>query len=415
MAGPEARVLVVDDSEVTLDYLGRTLRGFGYVVQTALAVAPALELLASDRFDLVITDLRMPGASGLDLLHHVREKLPTTAVMMITGYASIEGAVEAVKAGAEDYLAKPFTDEELHASVKRALSRVVAVPARAGGAAARLGLIGVSEVMDRFCAALERAVEGEAPLLLLGESGSGRSAAARAVARARGGSSRLLVTIECADVGGSSPAEVRALLGEHPVCLCGLEVASHEAQEVVRRMVARAARSRAVLIVCASMDLPLLAREGVIRPDLWETLASPLVVPPLRERGEDVLLLAEHFLGTLAHEIGGPPGRITAEASRALLAYQWPGNIVELRSVIAVAIARSRGATLELAGLPPRIAAVPDQPAQRTLAEAESEHIKRVLDAVGGNKTRAAAVLGIDRKTLRTKLKALDLATDLDR
>lgn len=415
MTGPEARVLVVDDSEVTLDYLGRTLRGFGYVVETALAVAPALELLASDRFDLVITDLRMPGASGLDLLHHVREKLPTTAVMMITGYASIEGAVEAVKAGAEDYLAKPFTDEELHAAVNRVLTRVAAVRAREGGAAARLGLVGASEVMERFCAALERAVEDAALLLLLGEPGSGRSAAARAVVRARGGAGRTLVTIECEDLGGLSPADAKALLADHPLCLRRLEAASRGAQAVVRDMVARAARSRAVLIVCASIDLPRLVRGGVVRGDLWATPASPLVIPPLRERGEDVLLLAEHFLGALAHDIGDTPPRIAVEAGRALLAYAWPGNVAELRSVISVAQARSHGATLELASLPPRIAAAPDQPPQRTLAEAETEHIKRVLNSVGGNKSRAAVVLGIDRKTLRTKLKALDLVADPDR
>lgn len=199
-----ARILVVDDSEATVEVLQRTLAGKGYQVVTAMNVAMALTMLENAEVDLVITDFKMPRGSGMDLVRHVRENLRDTEVMMITGYPSIEGAVQAIKVGAEEYLAKPFTDEELFAAVRRSLDKLQMNKSRAAHKmqtpALPHGMIGQSGAMHRVFDAIEKAASTSATVLIAGESGTGKELAARAVHYGSDRSQAPFVPVNCGGI-----------------------------------------------------------------------------------------------------------------------------------------------------------------------------------------------------------------------
>ncbi|MBN2464253.1 sigma-54-dependent Fis family transcriptional regulator, partial [candidate division WOR-3 bacterium] len=197
-------LLVVDDSEATREVLQRNLAVAGYKVLTAPGVAEALKVLDGTRVDLVVTDLKMPGVSGMDLVRHVRENLRDTEVMMITGYATVEGAVQAVKTGAEEYLAKPFTDEELLAAVGRALSKLQvrrsADRETPGPGVVSPGMLGESEAMKRVLAAVAKAASTSATVLITGESGTGKELVARAIHYASVRASAPFMPVNCGGI-----------------------------------------------------------------------------------------------------------------------------------------------------------------------------------------------------------------------
>ena len=202
--GGRVRVLVVDDSPATLEVLQRNLMAAGYEALTATGVAEALSLLESARFDLVITDMKMPGADGMELVRHVRDNLRETEVMMITGYATVEGAVEAVKSGADEYLAKPFTNEELLAAVGRVVEklRLRRVGQLADGDALSQyhGLLGASPAMRRVCADIGKCARTTATVLITGESGTGKELVARAIHYSSGRASAPFVPVNCGSI-----------------------------------------------------------------------------------------------------------------------------------------------------------------------------------------------------------------------
>ena len=213
-SGEKERILVVDDSAATLEVLERNLRGQGYRVMTAASVADALGILDATPADLVITDFKMPRTSGIELVRHVRENLPDTEVMMITGYASVQGAVDAVKSGAEEYLAKPFTDDELADAVRRVLGKLAM--RRAAGARgpatprAPIGLLGESGAMQPVFVAIAKAALTPATVLISGESGTGKESVARAIHYGSARASAPFVPVNC----GAIP---EALAGERAV------------------------------------------------------------------------------------------------------------------------------------------------------------------------------------------------------
>ncbi len=394
------RILLVDDSRETLEFVGRILAGAGYAVTPVGGAVAALERLATHRYELVVTDLKMPGVSGMELLREVRERHPECEIMMITGYATIEGAVEAVKSGAQEYLAKPFTQDELLGAVRRALARLRASRAeRPDGL--RFGLAGRSAGMRRAFEALERAATGRGALLLVGEPGTGRSTAAHAVARARGVSPDRIVRAGARDVlalGRDLPGADGAL------CLHELEWAGPDALARISELV----EGPGAVFLCAGERLERLVSLGVVRGDLHAKLApTAAALPPLRERGEDVEQLARLFLSRLEGRLGSSAAGLEPEALAALRAYPWPGNVPELRDAVLEAALAARGAAIALAHLPGRIARAPGEPLARTLADVEAEHIRAMLGYAEGRKGRAAEILGIDRKTLREKLRAM--------
>ncbi len=437
------RILVVDDQRTTLEVLERNLSARGYAVLTAPAVMHALQLLETTAVDLVITDLKMPGTSGLELVRHVRENLPDTEVVMITGYPSIEGAVEAVRSGAEDYLTKPFTDEELFAAVERALEKLEArrsARPAADSPARHLGLVGESAPMQAVYRAVARAAASSATVLITGESGTGKELVARAIHYQGPRAAAPFVPVNCGGIpeglleselfgymkgaftgavssragffqtadGGtifldeiaetSTSMQVKLLrvLQDHQVVMVG----SHRPRQVNVRVLA-----------ATNKDLPALVERDTFREDLFFRLnVLTIAVPPLRERGDDVLLLARHFLSKFAKEHGRTELSFGDRALGALRSYSWPGNVRELENVVQRVVVMSEGDRVDVSDLPPhmRFSAAREGGTHRTLAEVESEHIRNVLASVGGNKSEAARILGIDRKTLRSKLERVE-------
>jgi len=433
-------ILVVDDAPDTLEMLQRNLSSAGYQIYTALGVAEAIRILESTTVDLVITDLKMPRVSGFDLIRHVRENLKDTEVMMITGYPSVEGAVKAVKAGAEDYLAKPFTDEELFAAVRRALDKL---NMRRAGEAQEItvaspppGLISESEAMKEVFAAITKAASTDATVLISGESGTGKELVARAIHYGSPRASAPFVPINCGGipeglfeselfghVKGAFTGAIESRAGFFQtadggtIFLDEISETSPSMQVKLLRVLqdkevcmVGASRTRKVdvrILTATNKDLNSLVEKGTFREDLFFRLTViNISIPPLRERGDDILLLTNHFMAKFTEESGKSKLRFSDNALRALKNYSWPGNVRELENLAQRLVVMVDGDYVDVPDLPShmRFTALKEIGLDRSLAEVEAEHIRNVLADVGGNKTEAAKILGIDRKTLREKL-----------
>jgi len=440
----KARVLVVDDAQDTLDVLQRNLSAAGFHVYTALSVPEALAVLDRSTVDLVITDLKMPKVSGLDLVRHVRENLTDTEVMMITGYATIEGAVEAVRTGAEEYLAKPFTDQELLISVRRALDKLrirrALRQAPDGKPVVGHGILGESAAMQEISRAIAKAATTTATVLISGESGTGKELVARAIHYGSARASAPFVPVNC----GAIPAELveSELFGHLKGAFTGAtdsragffqtadggSIFLDEISEMSLAMqvkllrvlqdkevwmvgVTRGHKVDVRVLTATNKHLPSLVQKGSFRDDLYFRLSViTITAPPLRERGDDVLLLANHFVSKYADEAGKPAMQFTDRAVEALRNYAWPGNVRELENLIQRLVVMKEDPLIDATDLPAvmRFAIARESHLDRTLAEVEAEYIRNVLASVNGNKTHAAQILGIDRKTLREKLKGLE-------
>jgi len=440
-SGTRQVILIVDDVPDTVEILERNLTEQGYRIYTASSVAEALEILNVVPIDLVITDYRMPKVSGLDLIRHVRENLKDTEIMMITGYASIEGAVEAIKTGAEEYLSKPFTDEELLIAIQRALDKL---HRRTAGhqlsqvtEATPYGLIGTSEAMAKVSSTLMKAASTTSTVLITGESGTGKELVARAIHYCSARASGPFVPVNCggipdglleselfghvkgaftgatqsragffqtADGGSIFLDEISELSGSLQVKL--LRVLQDK--QVYMVGADRPYEVDVKILAATNADLHGLVKKGVFREDLFFRLnVITISVPPLRERGDDILLLTHHFASKFAKEFGKPVPRFSDKALRALRDYDWPGNVRELENIVHRVVVMTDDEFIDVPDLPSlmRFSAVRGYGLDRTLSEIEAEHIQRVLSSTGGNKTTAAKILGIDRKTLREKLK----------
>ena len=439
-ASEKERILVVDDSPHTLEVLQRNLLAQGYRVFTAPGAPEAIAMLEATPVHLVITDLKMPKVSGLDLVRHVRENLKGTGVMMITGYPSIRGAVEAMKTGADEFLPKPFTDRELLSAVRQALQKAAAHRAKRAlpeaAAPIHSGFLGDSEVMRQVFAAVKRAASTAATVLITGESGTGKELAARFIHYGGPRAAAPFVPVNCGGIpeglleseifghvkgaftgatesraglfhaadGGtifldeisemSLPMQVKFLrvIQDKEVCMVG----STRTRKVDVRILA-----------ATNKNLHELVSKNAFREDLFYRLnVITINLPPLRDRDDDILLLVRHFVDRFAAEAARTPFRFSEKALRILQNYNWPGNVRELENVIQRLALMNDGDLVEAADLPQlmRFSALRKASLTRTLAEVEREYIGNVVASVGGNKTKAAEILGIDRKTLREKL-----------
>lgn len=411
----ETTILVVDDAPDTVEVLRRNLEARAFAVLTAGGVAEAVAVLRAHPVDLVVTDMRMPGGSGLRLVRHVREHEPDAEVLVITGYATVEGAVEAVKAGAESYLAKPFTAEELYAAVEAALDKLrrrrALRAASEGAVRCRWGLVGECEGMRRVGRIVARLARSSQPVLIVGERGSGRRHVASALHAASGATAAMYELRLAPPQGGGDDGDAGgAGWPQLPPCgtlyLPDVTDAPLAAQERILAAAGAAPPGRAPRVVASSVLAaePALAA-GWLAPALG---VQVIEVPPLRARGEDLALLAAHLLDVAAARAGWRSPRISDAALRALRAHSWPGNVRELRDTV-VPWVLARLETVTVADLPEalRPAARGEDETARTLAEVERDHIQAVLARERGNKSRAAERLGIDRKTLRGKLRRL--------
>ncbi len=438
------RILVVDDAESTLEVIQRNLVSKGYVVFTATGVEDALRLLDKIRVDLVITDYKMPWLSGLDLVRHIRDNLKDSEVIMITGYASIPGAVEAVKSGAVDYLSKPFTDDELFRTVEKALSKLEL--RRASNSKTDIekidsyGLVGRSPVMKEVYKVIKKTAATSATVLISGESGTGKELLARAIHYNSKRASASFVPVNC---GGIPESLLESELFGHlkgaftgayetragffqtadggTIFLDEISETSLSMQVNLLRVLqdkevcmvgdTRARKVDVRIIAATNRDLRELIKKGLFREDLFFRLSVITVnMPPLRERGNDILVLALHFAEKFAKEFDRPVPRFTDEALEIMKGYSWPGNVRELENIVQRSIVMSDSSVIDVSDLPEpmRFSAMRHSGLNRSLTEVEADHIRDVLNGVKGNKTRAAEILGIDRKTLREKLKKLE-------
>jgi len=432
------RILVVDDTPVMLEVLERTLAEEGHRVFTASGAAGALEILGKTPVDLVITDMRMPGVTGLELVRHIRENLKDTEVMVITGYPSIDGAVRAVKTGAEDYLAKPFTGEEFLAAVSRILEKLdLRRAVQHEPPATPHGFVGESEVMQKVYRSIDKVGSASATVLITGESGTGKELVARAIHYRSPRASEPFVPVNCGgipeglieselfghlkgaftgavstragffhtadggaifldEIGDMSPAvqiKLLRVLEDREVCMVGAD---------------RPAKVDVRILAATNKELPRLVEKGTFREDLFYRLSVvTIAVPPLRQRGDDVLLLTRHFAAKFAQEQGKPPPRFSDGVLRMFREYSWPGNVRELENTVRGLVVMAEGDLIDVSDLPSsmRFSAWRGAGLDRPLAELEAEHIRNVLASVGGNKTRAAEILGISRRTIQDKLK----------
>jgi two-component system, NtrC family, response regulator AtoC len=441
-------ILVEDDRELRA-FLAEALDDAGYTVGDFPTADAAFEYLAGGgRADAVVTDLIMPGMRGQELLHEIRARRPELSVIIITAFGAIDSAIALVKAGAYDYLTKPFSTDELLLTLERALeeSRLRREVARLSRAATRHlpGLVGASRAMQEVYDLVHRAAAAAFPVLITGESGTGKELVARAVHQLSGREGRF-VAVNCAAL----PENLleSELFGHQKGAFTGadrekaglLETAHRgtlfldEVTELppalqpkllraledgeVRRVGATQARRFDVRIVSATnRDIEEQVAQGRFRDDLyWRLHVLHVHLPPLRERPADIPLLAEHFLGSRT---------LAREAMTALTAYPWPGNVRELRNALERATAMAPAGDISVDDLPPRmrpVGAAVDRVAdasRRTLPlrELEREYILEVLRQTGGNKSRTAEILGLDRKTLYRKLEEyrVDVPTRTD-
>ncbi len=443
------KILAVDDAPETLEVLTRNLTLAGFEVVTAPGAIEAVRILETLCVDLIITDWRMPRASGMDLIRHVRGNMPDTEVIMVTGYASVPGAVEAMQAGAHAYLAKPFTDEELLTAVKQAMDRLrLRRPGQlptARRAPAMWGLLGESPAMQAVYRLIAKAAQSTATVLISGESGTGKELVARAIHYQSERRTASFVPVNCAAVPdglieselfGHSKGSFTGAGETRPGFFQAAEGGSIFLDEIIEFSLPMQAALLRVLqdkhvfmlgsrtpqkvdvrvIAATNKRLEELVTRGAFRQDLYYRIhVLPIDLPPLRDRGEDILLLAHHFASRFANEMAKPVPELTTSAADALRAYSWPGNVRELENVMQRLVLMAEQEVIDAPDLPAlmRFSLSRDGNAKaQTLAEAEACHIRQILKSVGGNKSRAAKILGIDRKTLRRKLPPEHLPAD---
>ena len=446
---PRARLLVVDDVQSMCEMLAERLPPLGFDVEWRTSAAEALAYLAAAEVDAVVTDINMREMDGLELCNRIVAAHPEVPVIVITAFGNLEAAIAAIRAGAYDFLTKPFEIKVLALSLERAvqhrrLRAEVKRLRRSVHEAQRLGdLLGTSPAMQEVYALIDRVADSDTSVLVTGETGTGKELAARALhdrSRRRGGP---FVPINCAAVPATlleselfghargAFTDARATrtgilcqanggtlfldeIGELPLALQPKLLRVLQERKV-RPVGGDAELPIDVRLVCATnCDLDTAVEEKRFREDLYFRINVITVkLPPLRARGGDVLLLAQDFLERSAAKVDRPVTGIAPEAAKLLMAYPWPGNVRELHNCIERAVALARYDQITVADLPDKVqhhrpayvVVAGDDPSELiSLEEMERRYILRVLEAVAGNKTLAAQILKMGRKTLYRKL-----------
>ena len=438
-------VLIVDDERTLARSIKVFLTDNGYQAETAGSAEQALEMLEKLAPDVVFVDVRLPGMSGLDLLPRIRAYDPNIPVIIMTAFGTIAGAVDAVKNGAYDYLKKPVDLDELKLLTDRAREtvRLKQELSYYRGRTARempfAGIVGESPAMR---AVLDRArriatLDDVPPVLITGETGTGKGLVARSIHASGPRAAKPFIEVNCtalpaslmeselfghergaftdakeSKIGLFEAAESGFLfldeIGDIELSLQGKLLRAIEEGMVRRVGGVRDRKIDARILAATNRDLERDAQQGLFRKDLYFRLAVILLrLPPLRERGDDVLLLADDFMRRYSAKYGRDVNTIDPHARDVLLSYAWPGNVRELSHVIERAVLWSRGRTLEAEqlALENPAEAVPDNQDSVDLPQFERSMIEQALRDAGGNQTKAARRLGISRDTLRYRLK----------
>lgn len=443
------RILVVDDDRVSCQLLTDVLRRDGATVLAETDPHAALALAAETPLDLALVDVRMPGMNGISMLAKLRDLQPDLPVIIMTGFASVDTAVEAVGAGAADYLSKPADVDEIRAAVARALGPRGEERADLPGAEEAVDqLVGRSPAMVRIYNTIARVAPGRSTVLVLGESGTGKELVARAIHRHSSRKAAPFLAVDCGalsdslletELFGHVRGAFTGAIADSPglfVQAAGGTVLLDEIGDVTPALQSRLLRVlqeqqvRPVgstkwrdvdvrIIAATNKDLGAEVLAGRFREDLLYRLRVVTVdVPSLRDRIEDVPLLVDHLVRRAAKEAGRPPPGISQAALRALEAYRWPGNVRELSHALERAVILCRDDMLTerdlpaqvVASQPPRADAIPDTE-RPTLTELKRRYVQLVLAEQAGNITRAARVLGIDRRSLHRMLERFATGT----
>ena len=437
-------ILIVDDNYDMLEVLHRNLKAQNFHTYKASSVTEALEILMHSPIDLLITDLKMPGINGMELVKYVEEHFPNIPKLVITGVPSVDGAVNAVKSGALDYLVKPFTNEELKKAVEKSLygqvfSKTERKPATTAASSENViyaGIVGQSREMENLIDIIERVKNNRATVLIQGESGTGKELVARAIHYKGSFAGNPFIAVNCGaipenlleaelfgytkgaftgandtrdgffhaaaggtiflDEIGTAPLKVQVSL---------LRVLQ---EKEVRRIGAQNSTKINIRIVAATnANLYEMVQKGTFREDLYYRLnVVNITIAPLRERKKDIVPLAETLFKKYATEYRKPNLKISDKAMAILVRHSWPGNVRELENIIQRTIIMSDD-IIEVEHLPDylKYPEPTENDIGKPLKDVEKEHILRVLASVDNNKTRAAEILQIDRKTLREKIK----------
>jgi DNA-binding NtrC family response regulator len=441
----KAKALVIDDDALSREFLAEALATAGYSVSEAKSGEDGLATLRNGEPDLVLTDLRLPGVDGLAVLRGVKERFPDLPVVVLTAFGTVERAVEAMKAGAEDFLLKPVSPEQIDVVLERLQRRQTLVNenrvlratlgAEAKGPAPAVGS------NPRFVQALalaERVAQSEATVLVRGESGTGKEVVAALVHQRSPRAKGPFIRVNCAalteslltselfghEKGAFTGAHARREgrfelarggtlfldeIGELPPEVQAKLLRVLETKEYERVGGTQTLRADARVVAATNRDLEAGIRDSRFREDLYYRLnVVPVILPPLRERLDDIPALAVHFLGRFAREHGGPARRLSKDALAALKRAPWPGNVRELANTIQRAVLVAAGPEVDVQdlGLPDRV----DQEDGEfsgtcTLEEMERRLILQTLDRTGWNRTEAARILDVTPRTLSNKLR----------
>jgi two-component system response regulator AtoC len=443
------KILIVDDDPAMCELLDEGLGRRGFETTSRTSADEALRAIGGEEFDVVVTDLNMRAMNGLELCERIVSNRRDLPVVVITAFGSLESAIGAIRAGAYDFITKPFELDAVALALERAIRhhRLSEEVKRLRRAVARVRgfdeLLGENRVMQQLFDLLDRAAETDSTVLISGESGTGKELAARAIHRRSRRSGGPFVAVNCSAVppllleselfghvpGAFTDArnsraglfqksdggtlfldEIGDLeIGLQPKLLRALQ------ERLVRPVGAdREVAFDARIVAATNRDLEAAVEEGRFREDLWFRInVINIELPPLRSRGSDILLLAQHFVRTLSERLGRSVHGISSGAAEKLMAYGWPGNVRELQNSIERGVALTRFEELTVEDLPEKIRnyrpshvlVAGEDPAELLpLYQVERRYVLRVLEAVGGNKTLAARILGMDRKTLYRKL-----------
>jgi len=453
---PIARILVIDDDDLVNDFLQEVLRRMGHTVATASHAEEGLRLIREHSYDLVFTDVRMPGASGMDVLKQVKERFADTMVVMITAFGTVQLAVDAMKAGAFEFMLKPCSPEQIEMVTTRALEfrRLRAendlLRKEQRQRATFDAVIGESTKIRALFKLVAATAPQDSTVLLTGESGTGKELIARAIHFNSRRAEAAFVSFNCAAVPenlteselfghekGAFTGAVRTTrgrfevadggtllldeIGEMPLTLQAKLLRVLQNREFERVGSTDPIKVDVRIIATTNRHLETEVAAGRFRADLFYRLnVIPMVVPPLRERREDIPLLVEHFVARFAEQTHKPVTGVEDSALKALARYAWPGNVRELANIIERAVVTTENRRLTLKDFPLGVtlgspsggATVSDD--EMTIAQMEKQMIIRTLERNDGNRTKSAQQLGIAVRTLRNKINEYGLRAGAD-
>ena len=440
------KILVVDDEEHMRDSCRQMLSRRGHNVKVAADGNQSFKIMADEEFDIVILDLKMPGISGMEVLKRIKSDAPETIVIVVTGYATVESAVEAMKLGAYDFLPKPFNPDEMNAIIKRAEEKrkiVIENIYLREQLKTYLGMdeiIGESEQIIEIKELIRKVAPTDSTVLISGESGTGKELVARAIHHYSDRKNKPFVTVDCGSLvetlfeselfghaKGSFTGASDTKYGKFEIADTGtifideianinMNIQSKMLRVIQEREISKVGSTKTVsidirIISATNKNLLKEIKDGNFREDLFYRLSVvPIHLPPLRERKDDIPVLSNHFLSKYNKKRGKLIKGISERAMKALINCEWPGNVRELENTIERAVVLTENEFIQPADLSYHGLKAEDETMKdRTLADIERTYIEKMLKIYHGHKAKTAKVLGIDRKTLRTKMKKYGL------